>query len=1383
MNLCRIRCTFAAEFIYDLTKKLMRLSRLFSAWTLVLCTLSAQGQVKIDFDFKNRGQQVTEDHYGIFFEEINHAGDGGLYAELVRNRSFEEDMNSPLAWSAAGNATISLSRDNMLNTIQRRALRVDVKSAGGGVRNEGYWGMNIVKGRKYSLSFWLRAEDTFKGVITAELQNAGGGRLGQTAIDVSATREWQKLTATIVATGNEAQGRLMLRSSVKGVLYLDVVSLFPPTFKNRPNGCREDLAQMLADLHPRFMRFPGGCYIEGAYADGATNRFEWKKSVGPIEERPGHLNRNWGYKVTDGLGYHELLQLAEDLGAHALFVVNMGIGHDWKVDEDNIDPFIQEALDAIEYANGSATETFYGRLRAQNGHPEPFDLKYLEISNEQEFMLNRDDYMRRYMQFYTAIKTRWPELHLVADSYYFDNVTEPVELKDEHYYDTPDFFISQYGRYDNQSKSSTHIYVGEYAVTKDCGFWGNMNAAIGEAVFMQGCENNSESVNMMSYAPIFTHEENYAWRPDMIRFNSSLSYGTPSYYVQRMFSNNIGQQNIRWSEQDNDPALNATAGSIGLGTWSTSATFTDLSVTASDTTFEAKNLVASEWTTKGGNWTLSDATFRQTNSSAADVTCVLNTRFTTTNVDMTVHATKNGGAEGFLIIFDYKDAQNYSWLNLGGWGNTKHAVEQCKNGVKSTLADKEGQLKTGQEYTIRVQKEGQRVRCYLNGTQIIDTNLREYANRRIFTSASIDEQEGIFYVKLVNPHPVASPVRLSFANGRALSGEAEVLSAPDGTDENTLTKPFFITPHSQAVRVEADGTVNYEAAAFSVNVLRLKVTDVGVPVAEPLPQPRLRFSFEGGEPVDDSGTYRGTLAGKASIEQQSDGNHVLSTGQLGEKSYMSLPIKAVQDALAGATDYTISLNVLQRIGNNTNNFSWALELSNGTNQYFGIINSGSNNNWYCELKSTATTSNISSWSCLRIGEWHNITCTQKDGTFRLYVDGQLRRTQAINVSLPELVAKLKVARIAHSPFSADAIMEHALFDDFQIFDCALSDLQVQEMAARATAMHDDARFQGIADLQELQNLVKEVKNYYKDAGNSALTQAYNAASRAVSSGTAATRRQRLQQLLSAVADYQEEQLQRARSGQPADLTFLIKNSSFTRYNVGWQGTDIPAVRTGTDITTTYVGYNSETAEQFSRPFDIWQELTGLPAGYYQLSANAFYRAGAIEPAYAAWQQHDPSIEYAQLYLGDISTPLQNLYSCEDYTYNPYRYPDDLAAASKAFTGNERYCNSVTCLLPAEQQSLRLGIRKKQTVDADWVAYDHFQLHYLGDGTGIHDLPFSPAGPFSPFGAAVPEGSPEGSPFPLYDLTGRRLPAATTQHLNNLPAGVYIIAGKKYISHK
>ena len=1343
----------------------MKLTRISSILLLALGTLTTQGQVKLDFDFNNRGQRVTDDHYGIFYEEINHAGDGGLYAELVRNRSFEEDMNSPICWAKVGNADISLTSDRMLNAVQQRALRVDIKAAGGGVRNEGYWGINIVSGRTYTLSLWLRAEDNYEGTLTAELQTADGRRMGNVAIPVNATQEWQKLTATIKATGNEARGYLALKGSAKGVVYLDVVSLFPPTFKNRPNGCREDLAQMLADLHPRFMRFPGGCYIEGFYGDGGTNRFEWKKSVGPIEERPGHLNRNWGYKVTDGMGYHECLQLAEDLGASSLFVVNMGLGHEWKVDENNIDPFIQEALDAIEYARGSATETFYGRMRAANGHPEPFDLKYMEIGNEQEFMLNRDDYMRRYMQFYRAIKTRWPDLHLIADSYYFDNVTEPVELKDEHYYDTPDFFISQYGRYDNHSNSSTHIYVGEYAVTKDCGWWGNMNAAIGEAVFMEGCENNSESVTMMSYAPIFTHEENYVWHPDMIRFNSSLSYGTPSYYVQRMFSNNVGKQNIRWTERDNGQTFNVNRGTIGVGTWATSATFTGLTVTANDTTFEAKELAASDWTTKGGTWSLSGNTFKQTNSTAADVTCVYNRYFTTTNVDMTVHATKNSGSEGFLILFDYKDAQNYSWLNLGGWGNSKHAVEQCKNGVKSTLADKEGKLTTGKDYTIRVLKEGLHVRCYLDGELIIDTNLRAYADRQIYTSANVDDETGMFYVKLVNPNSNATSAVLSFQNGRVTAGEAEILSAPNGTDENTVTNPRYITPRTKAVSVVGDGSVTCDLPAYSVSVLRLKVSDIEVPKAEPLPEPRLRFSFDSGTATDDSGNYKGTLLGKASIEQQADGNYVLATGQQGENSFMRIPIAAIQNALKDATDYTISLNLLQRIGNNTDRFSWALDFDNGTGQYFGLINAGGNGDWYCELKSTAATNTVNSRSCLRIGDWHNITLTQKDGTARLYVDGQLRQTQKVNVNLTSLVSNFKTAAIGHSPFGSDAVMEHALFDDFQIFDKALSDLQVKDIAARATAMEDDGRYQGIADLQDLQTLIKEVKNYYEDADNQALSQAYSNAVRANASGTAALKAQRFQQLKKAVADYQEEQLALARSGKAANLTFLIQNSSFTRYNVGWQGLEIPAVRTGGDIAATYVGYANETTEQFSRPFDVWQQLSGLPAGIYELSASAFYRAGAIETAYTAWQQGDPTLQYAQLYMGDASTPLLSLYSCEDYTYSPYQYPDNLTAASKAFNTNGQYAgNSVKYTLVSEGQPLRLGIRKTQTVGADWVAYDRFRLRYLGTATGV-----------DPIGPNASEG-----PAEVYDLAGRRLGAMAPDRLGSLPKGVYIVGGKKHL---
>lgn len=1342
---------------------IMKLTRLISTLAFMLCFVAMYAQVKIDFDFNNRGQLVTEDHYGIFFEEINHAGDGGLYAELVRNRSFEEDMNNPICWSTVGNSTISLTSDNMLNDVQKRALKVDIKTANGGARNEGYWGINIVAGRTYDLSFWLRAEDNYDGTITAELQNSTGQQMGRATFNVAATQEWKKYTATIKANGNEARGYFAIKGSKKGVIYLDVVSLFPPTFKNRPNGCREDLAQMLADLHPKFMRFPGGCYIEGFFGDGSSNRFEWKKSIGPIEERPGHLNRNWGYKVTDGMGYHECLQLAEDLGAHSLFVVNMGIGHEWKMDENNIDPFIQEALDAIEYAKGSATDTYYGKMRAENGHEEPFDLKYLEIGNEQEFMLNRDDYMKRYMQFYTAIKTRWPELHLIADSYYFDNITEPVELKDEHYYDTPEFFINQYGRYDNQSKSSTKIYVGEYAVTRDCGWWGNMNAAIGEAVFMEGSENNGEAVTMMSYAPIFTHEENYVWHPDMIRFNSSLSYGTPSYYVQRMFSNNVGNQNIRWTEADNGPDFDVSQGKIGIGTWATSATFTNFTAKAGDTTIDANDYTSADWTTNNGSWTVSDETFKQTNTSDTNVTCILNKMLTTTNLDMTVHATKDGGAEGFLIIFDYKDSQNYAWFNIGGWGNTKHAVEQCKNGAKSTLADKEGKLVTGQEYDIRVLKEGQHVLCYIDDELIIDTYLKEYAGRQIFTSANIDEENGIFYVKLVNPNNNAKTVTLSFKNGTATSGEAEVLSAVNGTDENTVSAPFYITPRTKKVSVNADGTITFDAAAFSVNVLRLQVADIGEITVPPLPKPTLSFSFDQGTPADDSGSYEGTLFGKATIEQQSDGNYVLATGAQGEASYMGIPIKAIQNALEGASEYTISLNILQRIGNNTKNYSWALEFSNSTNQYFGLINAGGNSNWYCEIKNNGTTDNIPSWSCLQIGEWHNITYTQKDNTGRLYVDGQLRQTKTTSVNLPGLVASLKDAYIGHSPFGGDAIMEHALFDDFKIYDTALTELQVKEIANNAVAMKDDAQYEGIADTQEFENLVKEVKNWYQDANDTELTLAFNSAERAVVSGTPKVKMQRYQQLQSLVDEYKQEQLQLASQGQPANLTFLITNSSFTRYNVGWQGAEAQPLQNGT-----YEAYTDETPEQFSRPFDVWQILNDLPAGAYKLMANAFYRAGGIETAYAAWQQNDPTTEYAQIYAGESSTPLLNLYSCEDYTYSPYTYPDNLANASKAFNTYDRYAdNAVFFSITEEGQDIRIGIRKSKTVPADWVAYDHFQLYYLGDATGIETV----------------NNDKNNEATEVYDVTGRIVGNNGVKGLRNLPKGVYIVGGKKYIPMK
>ena len=1321
---------------------------------LAFCVTSVWAQIEFKFDLNSRGDLVTEDHYGIFYEEINHAGDGGLYAELVRNRSFEEDMSKLIGWSSVGNAEMSLTTDKLLNAVQLRALKVNLKSDNAGVRNEGYWGINIVNGREYDLSFWLRAEDSYNGNIVAELQNGNGQNLGRATISVKATQEWQKYTAKITATGSDAQGYLALKGDKKGVIFLDVVSLFPPTFKGRKNGCRPDLAQMLADMHPRFMRFPGGCYIEGSWGDGQTNRFEWKKTIGPIEERPGHMNRNWDYKVTDGQGYHEYLELAEDLGANAMFVVNMGIGHDWRVDENDIDPFIQEALDAIEYANGS-TDTYYGGLRAKNGHPEPFNLKYLEIGNEQEFMLNRNDYMKRYMQFYHAIKTRWPNLHLIADSYLFDDITEPVELKDEHYYESPDFFISQYGRYDNQSKSTTHIYVGEYAVTKDYGTLGNMNAAIGEAVFMQGCENNSEAVRMMSYAPIFTHEDNFNWRPDMIRFNSSMSYGTPSYHVQKMFSNNIGKQNIRWTEKNNGTSLNANQGSIGFATWSTAATFTDLQAMIADGTVIMGNRTASsDWSTSQGSWSISNGTFRQTNASQTDVRCWLKNAYDLTTLDMTVHATKQSGSEGFLIIFNYIDENNYAWLNLGGWSNSKHAVEQCQNGFKSVLGEKAGTLTTGKDYTIRIQKEGQHVRCYLDGEVIIEATLRTYGARTVYTSASIDDETGMMYVKIVNPSGTQRNVTLALTGGHAETAEAEILSASRGTDENTTSNPQRIVPRTQQLSVNDDNTIAYTCPAYSVGIIRLQVNNVTPPQPDPLPEPVLSFSFEKGKAIDDSETYTCELMEKASIITLDDGNHVLATGSKGEGSYMNIPVAAAKQTFATVKDYTISINMLQRVGNNTGKFCWAYSMEQGTDHYIGLVNKGGNSDWYYEIKG-GNTEGAHSYAGVSIGDWHNITYTQQGNVGRIYVDGHLKNEVNMTVKPSSFINDITRFTIGHSPFTSDAIMENALFDDFLIFDTALSPEQVMELGRCATAMEYTDYKNPDAERQDFKNLVMEVKNYVNDSGDDALKQAYNSATRVLNSSSSSVSaiNRAYVDLKEAVATYQQGQLALARSGQPANLTFLITNSSFTRYNVGWQGAD---------LSVAYNGYANETAEQYSRPFDIWQELQGLPAGTYTLTCKAFYRAGSIEAGYQAWRSNASSTQNAQLYMNDVTTTVPNLFSSSAYTYNPYTYPDNLKQASSALNDASAYAPVSVSIDINEGETLRLGLRKQAIVSSEWVAYDHFQLRYEGGTTDVEDI------------SSDPSGSDR-----VYDLHGRFV-RESPENLEDMPKGVYIIKGEKVL---
>ena len=525
--------------------------------------MAVQAQVDITIDTKNLGPKISPTHYGIFFEDINHAADGGLYAELIQNRSFEDDEAVPVHWTAVHNqksrASIELTAEEPMNGAQRKSLRVIVTEAGGrnmaGVSNEGYWGIHVVKGREYKLSFWAKSDKKYKGTLKALLRTEGIiSNLGEVDIPVKLDSKWKKYTATIKATGNDPKAVFDLITNTPGVFQLDVVSLFPPTFKGRENGMRPDLAHMLADMHPKFMRFPGGCFVEGQ--GSPENAFRWERTIGPIEERPGHKNVNWGYRTTDGMGFHEYLQLAEDLGAKPLYVVNVGIWHGGYTPLDSLQEWVDECMNALEYANGDVTTT-YGALRAKNGHPEPFNIEYLEIGNENyNFFIdnNKDqsiDYPKRYKIFYDCIKAKYPDMHCIGnvESWATDNPSwrneYPVEMVDEHYYRNPQWFAAHFNKYDTYDRSKYKVYVGEYAVTSECGKVGNLNAALGEAVYMMGMENNSDVVTLNSYAPIFVNENNVAWSPDMIRFNSERCMGTPSYYVQKLFPNNIGTRVVK----------------------------------------------------------------------------------------------------------------------------------------------------------------------------------------------------------------------------------------------------------------------------------------------------------------------------------------------------------------------------------------------------------------------------------------------------------------------------------------------------------------------------------------------------------------------------------------------------------------------------------------------------------------------------------------------------------------------------------------------------------------------------------------------------------------------------------------------------------------------
>lgn len=805
--------------------------------TIATAVMTVSAQVTIDIDTNNRGPKISPTHYGIFFEDINHAADGGIYAELIRNRSFEDgpDYGQPAdmqAWStyASPGATIDArlihpsKKIKLLNSAQDNALELSINAtvqAPVCLVNEGFWGINAVQGRNYRLSFWMKGQ--YKGTMKATLCDTKGEQVyASTDVEVAAGKNWTKYTTVLTSDGNDPKAQFALVFDGKGTIQLDMVSLFPPTFKNRENGLRPDLAQMLYEMHPKFMRFPGGCFVEGQISP--ENAFRWERTIGPIEERPGHWNVNWGYRTTDGIGFHEYLQMAEDLGAKPLYVVNVGLWHGGLTPVDSLQPWIDECLAALEYANGDVT-TKYGALRAKNGHPAPFNIEYLEIGNENnqpDPHQQSDRYYERYDKFRKAILEKYPKMNLIGNlvAWGDDNPKWesdlPVDLLDEHYYRNPAWFADAFHKYDIYDRKGPKIYVGEYAVTNGFGDLGNMNAALGEAVYMMGMENNSDMVPLNSYAPIFVNENDARWRPDMIRFNSNRVMGTPSYYVQMLMPQNIGTQVVKVIQNNPYKAMKQKQitpkeSRVGFATWGTQASFTHPDPLPKSGQPE---FITGEWKLNAQEGYVSQTSDRE--QCVAMCKASVGDHYT-----IKCKARKDDGYEGFIIVFNYVDPQHYCWVNFGGWGNTAHAIEQIGGGGKIQTAMKPGSVETGKWYDVTLTVAGDSIKAWLDDDLVFDEVLKQNTSLGVFSSATIDEQSGELIVKIVNSQEEGTTARLNIQNFEVKNASLIRLRANDGEDENSLPNPTNISPTYHELSPECN-TVEVELPAYSLNIIRIK---------------------------------------------------------------------------------------------------------------------------------------------------------------------------------------------------------------------------------------------------------------------------------------------------------------------------------------------------------------------------------------------------------------------------------------------------------------------------------------------------------------------------------------------------------------------------------
>lgn len=784
---------------------------------------TAHGSGRITVQVDRPGVKISPTLFGLMTEEINHAYDGGLYAELIRNRVFKDDPRRPVFWSIEGGTMELDDADPVSGTALDRCLKVlpFLKSdTGTQLTNEGYWGVPIVPNTTYELSFYAKGDPSGKSVLRPRFSGPEASSQAEFAyvvLDPSWKQYHLRLrTGAVKATG---EGRFSLSLNSPGPIWITQVSLFPPTYHNQKNGFRKDLMRLLNGLKPSFLRLPGGNYLEG---DTIETRFNWKKTLGAISRRPGHMG-TWGYRSSDGLGLYEYMMWCDDMHAQPVLAVWAGyaLGQQHVDPGPDLAPYVQDALDEIEFVTGDAN-TKWGAVRAKLGHPRPWKLTYVEIGNEDAFDRSRT-YDGRFAQFYDAIKAKYPQLQVIATA---DVRSRKPDVVDDHYYRSAAAMARDAGHYDGYDRKGPKIFVGEWASVEGRPT-PNHRAALGDAAWLTGLERNSDLVVMESYAPLLVNVSRpQQWPTNLIGYDNRVSFGSPSYYVQSMFANNTGDRVLPTGVEASVPKVEAAAhGAIGLGSWITDVEYKDVSVEGNGIHY-SKDFGATGtegWTFPRGMWKVEDGTVHQT--TLEQDTAAIGGDPAWTDYTLSVKARKIRGAEGFMVRVHVHDADNYWQWNIGGWGDSRSALQQVSEGnsdeVEGTSTNTT--IETGKWYDVRIHVGGGKIECYLDGRLITTASEREASTPKpIYAAASLESSTGEVFLKVVNTSaaPIDATVDLSGAGDLDSVARGWEMTGEPG-DQNSVTQPTRVAPKPIEVRgVSASFTRTFPA--YSVSVLRFR---------------------------------------------------------------------------------------------------------------------------------------------------------------------------------------------------------------------------------------------------------------------------------------------------------------------------------------------------------------------------------------------------------------------------------------------------------------------------------------------------------------------------------------------------------------------------------